>query len=90
MLFSNPDYPIFLVAVFFLYALSRYGNGTLGWIARACVMVLLGDVAFVLVAKDPGALGDPLGAPGSGLDQGIYTFQAGRRVEVTLVGKLGG
>ena len=26
MLFSNPDYPIFLIAVFFLYALSRVGG----------------------------------------------------------------
>jgi D-alanyl-lipoteichoic acid acyltransferase DltB (MBOAT superfamily) len=56
MLFSSPDYPIFLIAVFFLYALSRQS----GW-ARAAVMLLLGDLVFVLVAKDPHALWDPLG-----------------------------
>src|SRR5258708_39536874 len=56
MLFSNPDYPVFLIAVFFLYALSRHH----GW-ARAAVMVVLGDLVFVLVAKDTAALWDPLG-----------------------------
>ena len=56
MLFSSPDYPIFLFAVFFLYALARRR----GW-ARAAVMLLLGDLVFVLVAKDPHALWDPLG-----------------------------
>jgi D-alanyl-lipoteichoic acid acyltransferase DltB (MBOAT superfamily) len=56
MLFSSPDYPIFLIAVFFLYALARER----GW-ARAALMVLLGDLVFVLVSKDPGTLWDPLG-----------------------------
>ncbi len=60
MLFSNPDYPIFLIAVFFLYALSRYG-GARGLVARIAVMVLLGDLVFLLVAKDPDTLWDPLG-----------------------------
>ncbi|HMG57018.1 MAG TPA: MBOAT family O-acyltransferase, partial [Kofleriaceae bacterium] len=60
MLFSSPDYPLFLIAVFFLYALARWGGPRLAW-ARICVMVLLGDVVFALVAKDPGALWDPLG-----------------------------
>src|SRR6185369_925589 len=60
MLFSNPDYPIFLIAVFFLYALSRFG-GARGWWARVGLMVLLGDLVFLLVAKDPGMLWDPLG-----------------------------
>jgi alginate O-acetyltransferase complex protein AlgI len=60
MLFSNPDYPIFLIAVFFLYALSRLG-GARGLWARVALMVLLGDLVFLLVAKDPNSLWDPLG-----------------------------
>jgi D-alanyl-lipoteichoic acid acyltransferase DltB (MBOAT superfamily) len=60
MLFSNPDYPLFLVAVFFLYALSRRVD-MLGTIARGAVMVLLGDVVFVLVSKDAASLWDPIG-----------------------------
>ena len=34
MLFSSPDYPLFLIAVFFLYALARWGGPPLAW-ARA-------------------------------------------------------
>jgi alginate O-acetyltransferase complex protein AlgI len=60
MLFSSPDYPLFLIAVFFLYALARWGGPPLAW-ARLAVMVLLGDVVFMLVAKDPDALWDPIG-----------------------------
>jgi D-alanyl-lipoteichoic acid acyltransferase DltB (MBOAT superfamily) len=60
MLFSNPDYPIFLIAVFFLYALSRLG-GARGLWARVALMLLLGDLVFLLVAKDPDLLWDPLG-----------------------------
>jgi D-alanyl-lipoteichoic acid acyltransferase DltB (MBOAT superfamily) len=71
MLFSSPDYPIFLIAVFFLYALSRRA----GW-ARAAVMLLLGDLVFVLVAKDPRALWDPLGNV-------LYSLAAELPVEVS-------
>ena len=60
MLFSSPDYPLFLIAVFFLYALARWGGPRMAW-ARLAVMVLLGDVVFMLVAKDPRALWDPIG-----------------------------
>src|SRR5215470_12759818 len=60
MLFSSPDYPLFLIAVFFLYALARWGGARMAW-ARIAVMVLLGDVVFTLVAKDPDALWDPIG-----------------------------
>jgi alginate O-acetyltransferase complex protein AlgI len=60
MLFSSPDYPLFLIAVFFLYALARWGGPAMAW-ARICVMVLLGDAVFSLVAKDPDALWDPIG-----------------------------
>src|SRR4051812_40071079 len=60
MLFSSPDYPLFLIAVFFLYALARWGGPRVAW-ARVAVMVLLGDVIFMLVAKDPDTLWDPIG-----------------------------
>jgi D-alanyl-lipoteichoic acid acyltransferase DltB (MBOAT superfamily) len=60
MLFSNPDYPLFLIAVFFLYALSRYGGARGRW-ARIAIMILLGDLVFLLIAKDPDLLWDPLG-----------------------------
>ncbi len=60
MLFSSPDYPLFLIAVFFLYALGRWGGPKMAW-ARLAIMVLLGDVVFLLVAKNPDALWDPLG-----------------------------
>src|SRR5215208_4386723 len=60
MLFSSPDYPVFLIAVFFLYALARWGGARFAW-ARTAVMVLLGDIVFMLVAKDPDALWDPIG-----------------------------
>ncbi len=60
MLFSSPDYPVYLIAVFFLYALARWGGSSYAW-ARIAVMVLLGDVVFLLVAKDPDVLWDPVG-----------------------------
>ncbi len=60
MLFSDPDYPVFLIAVFFLYGLARWGGPQMVW-ARLAVMVLLGDVVFMLVAKDPDVLWDPIG-----------------------------
>ena len=61
MLFSSPDYPLFLIAVFFLYALARWSEGARGAGARLALMVLLGDVIFMLVAKDPDTLWDPIG-----------------------------
>ena len=63
MLFSSPDYPLFLIAVFFLYALARWGGpaSRVARLARLAVMVLLGDVVFMLVAKQPDALWDPIG-----------------------------
>ena len=73
MLFSNPDYPLFLIAVFFLYALARWGGPRLAW-ARLALMVLLGDVVFLLVAKDPDAMWDPLGGA-------LVRWLAGTRVE---------
>ena len=61
MLFSSPDYPIFLIAVFFLYALSRWGRSSVATWARIALMIVLGDLIFLLVAKDPDVLWDPLG-----------------------------
>jgi D-alanyl-lipoteichoic acid acyltransferase DltB (MBOAT superfamily) len=63
MLFSSPDYPVYLLAVFFLYGLARWGRGARASWARIAVMVLLGDVVFMLVAKDPDTLWDPIGGP---------------------------
>ena len=60
MLFSSPDYPVFLIAVFFLYGLARWGSWA--W-ARYAMMLLLGDIVFMLVAKDPDTLWDPIGGP---------------------------
>ena len=60
MLFSSPDYPLFLIAVFFLYALARWGGPRMAW-ARIAMMVMLGDVVMLLVAKDPDVLWDPIG-----------------------------
>lgn len=60
MLFSNPDYPVFLIAVFFLYAVSRVRDARGFW-SRAALLVLLGDIVFVLVAKDLDAVWDPIG-----------------------------
>lgn len=56
MLFSSPDYPLFLIAVFLLYGLARRWS----W-ARAVLMLLLGDAIFLLVSKNTGTLWDPLG-----------------------------
>lgn len=60
MLFSSPDYPLFLGAIFLLYGLARSGGG-LGLGARIGLMVLLGDVLFLLVCKRTELLWDPLG-----------------------------
>ncbi len=60
MLFSSPDYPLYLNAVFFLYALARWGDDRFAP-ARMALMVLLADVVFLLVAKDPDTLWDPIG-----------------------------
>jgi alginate O-acetyltransferase complex protein AlgI len=58
--FSRADYPLFLVAVFFLYGLARAGSWP-GAVGRWALMLLLGDLVYVLLAKDTGALWDPLG-----------------------------
>jgi D-alanyl-lipoteichoic acid acyltransferase DltB (MBOAT superfamily) len=60
MLFTSPDYPVFLAAVFFLYGLARAGSWP-GVIGRWAIMLLLADLVFLLLAKDVGTLWDPLG-----------------------------
>jgi D-alanyl-lipoteichoic acid acyltransferase DltB (MBOAT superfamily) len=60
VLFSSPDYPLFLIAVFVLYAASRFSDAWGRW-ARVALMIVLGDLAFTLVAKDPDLVWDPLG-----------------------------
>src|SRR5262249_10768441 len=59
MLFSNPDYPLFLIAVFFLYALARWGTPRVAW-TRVVMAVLVGGVTLSVVALRVGLLGDPL------------------------------
>ena len=60
MLFSSPQYPLFLAAVFFLYGLSRSGRWP-GSLARLALMVLLGDVVYVLLTHEVASLWDPIG-----------------------------
>jgi len=58
--FSSADYPLFLIAVFAIYALTRI-DAPAGRLARVVVLVLLGDLVYLLLAKDVGALWDPIG-----------------------------
>jgi alginate O-acetyltransferase complex protein AlgI len=60
MLFSSPQYPLFLAAVFFLYGLARTGRWPAS-IARVALMLLLADVVYVLLTHDVGTLWDPIG-----------------------------
>ena len=85
MLFSSPDYPLFLIAVFFLYALAR-GRPRRGRLARVALMVLLGDLVFLLVAKDPDALWDPIGGAllAAGAAGGSDDAGRGRRWSLAL------
>lgn len=69
MLFSSPDYPIFLGAIFFLYGMSR-SRGHLGAGSRIALMLLLGDLLFLLVSKSTQTLWDPVGGV-------LYTLLAG-------------
>jgi D-alanyl-lipoteichoic acid acyltransferase DltB (MBOAT superfamily) len=76
MLFTSADYPLFLAAVFFLYGLGRHAVPTVGggwrsyltgpWLAalaRLAVMLVLGDVVYLLLVKDTARLWDPIGGP---------------------------
>ncbi len=60
MLFSSPQYPLFLAAVFFLYGLARTGRWP-GSIARVLLMVVLGDLVYVLLTHEVASLWDPIG-----------------------------
>src|SRR5437016_1880183 len=61
MLFSSAEYPIFLIAVFFMYGLLRAGRWPAA-VARLGLLLLLGDLVYLLLAKDAGSLWDPAGA----------------------------
>jgi alginate O-acetyltransferase complex protein AlgI len=60
LLFSSPDYPLFLGAVFLLYGVAR-SQGHLGAAARIALMLVLADTIFLLVSKRPQTLWDPVG-----------------------------
>ena len=60
MNFTSGDYPLFLIAVFLLYALARTGRGW-GVLARAALMTIFADCAFALITKDVAGLWDPIG-----------------------------
>jgi len=63
MLFSSADYPVFLVAVFLLYALVGAGPhpGSGRELGRVTLALALGDVVYLLLCKRPDRLWDPLG-----------------------------
>jgi D-alanyl-lipoteichoic acid acyltransferase DltB (MBOAT superfamily) len=64
LIFSDPDFIVFLPAVFFLY----YGLGALRGLRTWHLALtlggffLLGDLIYLLLSKDPRSLWDPLGA----------------------------
>jgi len=60
VLFSSPQYPLFLAAVFFLYGLARTGRWP-GSLARLALMVVLGDLVYVLLTHEVASLWDPVG-----------------------------
>jgi D-alanyl-lipoteichoic acid acyltransferase DltB (MBOAT superfamily) len=60
MVFSSPEYPAFLLAVFFMYLLMRQ-QGLTNLVARLALLLLLGDLVYLLVVKDVRQLWDPLG-----------------------------
>src|SRR5512140_101976 len=61
MLFSSAEYPIFLIAVFFIYRLLRAGRWPAA-LARLGLLLLLGDLVYLLLCKNVGNLWDPAGA----------------------------
>lgn len=81
MLFSSPDYPLFLGAVFFLYGMLR-SRGHLGAAARAALMVLLGDLLFLLVGKHTDTLWDPVGGV-------VLSYLAGTAERAGVAAQLG-
>jgi D-alanyl-lipoteichoic acid acyltransferase DltB (MBOAT superfamily) len=60
VLFSSADYPVFLLCVFFVYTLLRSSGGAAA-MARVALIILLGDLVYLLLCKDVGSLWDPLG-----------------------------
>ena len=60
MLFSSPQYPLFLAAVFLLYGLARTGRWP-AMFARLALMTLIGDLIYLLLCRDTTRLWDPIG-----------------------------
>lgn len=63
MVFSSADYPVFLIAVFFLYNLVGAGprRGPITELARLTLACALGDLIYLLLCKNPHRLWDPFG-----------------------------
>ena len=64
MVFSSADYPVFLIAVFFLYHLVGAGlrRAPLAEAMRLTLACALGDLVYLLLCKNPRRLWDPFGA----------------------------
>jgi D-alanyl-lipoteichoic acid acyltransferase DltB (MBOAT superfamily) len=90
MLFSSPQYPLFLAAVFLLYGLARSGRWPAA-IARLALMTLLADLIYLLLCRDTTRLWDPIGGlfyplvtgnRGGGLDLASLADYLGTVVDV--------
>ena len=90
MLFSSPQYPLFLAAVFLLYGLARAGRWP-ATLARLALMTLIGDLIYLLLCRDTTRLWDPIGGlfyplvtgnRGGGLDLASLADYLGNVVDV--------
>ena len=97
MLFSSPQYPLFLAAVFLLYGLARTGRWPAA-ITRVALMTLLGDLIYLLLCRDTTRLWDPIGGlfyplvtggRGGGLDLASLADYLGSAVEVDVAALAG-
>ena len=61
MNFSSAEYPVFLIAVFFLYFGLRVERGVIAW-ARMLFLLLLGDLVYLVLSRNLDSLWDPFGA----------------------------
>jgi alginate O-acetyltransferase complex protein AlgI len=59
--FSSAEYPVFLIAVFFLYFGLRVERGVIAW-ARLLFLLLLGDLVYLVLSRNLDSLWDPFGA----------------------------
>jgi alginate O-acetyltransferase complex protein AlgI len=75
--FSSAEYPVFLIAVFFLYFGLRVERGVIAW-ARLLFLLLLGDLVYLVLSRNLDSLWDPFGAVILGLiSQGTINTEAG-------------